>query len=144
MTRPVLLDTHVWVWLMLGDNRLGSASRRMLERAVRDGLLRVSVISVWEVAMLEAKGRLTLAADCESWVREALAAPGVRLAELTPHIAISSTRLPGVFHGDPADRMLIATARESDATLLTADQAILQYGREGYVHAVRAKPSSGT
>lgn len=144
MTRPVLLDTHVWVWLMLGDNRLGSASRRMLEKAVPDGLLRVSVISVWEVAMLEAKGRLTLAADCESWVREALAAPGVRLAELTPHICISSTRLPGVFHGDPADRMLIATARESDATLLTADQAILQYGSEGYVHAVRAEPSSGT
>ena len=84
--------------------------------------------------MLEDKGRLTLTADCESWVREALAAPGVRLAEITPHIAISSTRLPGVFHGDPADRLLIATARESAATLLTADQAILQYGSAGYVH----------
>ena len=140
MTRPVLLDTHVWVWLMLGDNRLGSANRRMLEAAVPDGRLRVSVISVWEVAMLEAKGRLTLAADCESWVREALAAPGIRLAELTPHIAICSTRLPGVFHGDPADRMLVATARESDAALLTADQAILQYGSEGYVHAMCAEP----
>lgn len=140
MTRPVLLDTHVWVWLMLGDSRLGGASRRMLEKAVRDGLLRVSVMSVWEVAILEAKGRLTLAADCESWVREALSAPGIRVADLTPHIAISSTRLPGVFHGDLADRMLIATARESDATLLTADHAILKYGREGHVHAVRAEP----
>lgn len=146
MTRLVLLDTHVWVWLMLGDNRLGGASRRMLEKAVSDGRLRVSVISVWEVAMLEAKGRLTLAADCESWVQEALAAPGIRLAELTPHIAISSTRLPGTFHGDPADRMLIATARESEATLVTADQAILQYGSAGYVHAVRCggfSPSAG-
>lgn len=139
MTRPILLDTHVWVWLMLGDNRLGSANRRILEKAVPDGRLRVSVISVWEVAMLEAKGRLTLAADCESWVREALAAPGVRLAELTPHIAISSTRLPGVFHGDSADRILIATARESEAAFLTADQAILQYGSEGHVHAMRAE-----
>ena len=138
MTRPVLLDTHVWVWLMLGDNRLGSANRRMLERAAPDGRLRVSVISVWEVAMLEAKGRLTLAADCESWVRAALAAPGIQLAELTPHIAISSTRLPGEFHGDPADRLLIATAREGGAALLTADQAILQYGRAGHVHAVEA------
>ena len=138
MMRPVLLDTHVWVWLLLGDGRMGKDSRRMLEKAVPDGRLRVSVISVWEVAMLEAKGRLTLAADCESWVREALAAPGVRLAELTPHIAVSSTRLPGVFHGDPADRMLVATARECEAVLLTADQAILQYGREGHVHAVSA------
>lgn len=140
MMRPVLLDTHVWVWLMLGDSRLGGANRRMLEKAVPDGRLRVSVISVWEVAMLEAKGRLALAADCESWVREALAAPGVRLAEITPHIAIASTRLPGVFHSDPADRMLIATARESEAALLTADEAILQYGSEGHVHAVRAEP----
>jgi len=140
MTRPVLLDTHVWVWLMLGDNRLGSVNRRMLEKAVPDGHLRVSIISVWEVAMLEAKGRLTLAGDCASWVREALAAPGLRLAELTPPIAIASTRLPGVFHGDPADRILIATARESEATLLTADQAILQYGSAGYVHAARAEP----
>ena len=144
MTRPVLLDTHVWVWLMFGDNRLGSANRRMLEKAVPEGRLRVSVISVWEVAMLEAKGRLTLAADCESWVREALAAPGIRVAELTPRIAVSSTRLPGVFHGDPADRMLVATARESEATLLTADEGILHYADEGYVHAVRAEPSSGT
>ena len=140
MTREVLLDTHVWVWLMLGDNRLGNTTLRMLAKAVPDGRLRVSVISVWEVAMLEAKGRLTLAADCESWVREALAAPGIRLAELTPHIAISSTRLPGTFHGDPADRMLVATARESGATLVTADESVLQYGSEGYVHVVRAEP----
>ena len=139
MTRPILLDTHVWVWLMLGDNRLGRANRRMLEKAVPDGRLRVSVISVWEVAMLETKGRLTLALDCESWVQEALAAPGVRLAELTPHIAISSTNLPGVFHGDPADRMLVATARETDALFLTADQAILEYAAQGHVHALRAE-----
>ena len=139
MTPSVLLDTHVWVWLMLGDRRLGTAARRLLEKAVPEGRLRVSVISVWEVAMLESKGRLTLASDCESWVQEALAAPGVQLAELTPHIAISSTRLPGAFHGDPADRMLVATARESGATLLTADQSILEYGRKGHVHTVRAE-----
>jgi len=139
MTRQVLMDTHVWVWLLLGDNRLGSSSRRMLEKAALDGRLCVSVISVWEVAMLEAKGRLTLTADCESWIREALAAPGIRLVELTPRIAISSTRLPGAFHGDPADRMLVATAREFDATLFTADQAILQYGDEGLVHTSRVE-----
>ncbi|MBM4143619.1 MAG: type II toxin-antitoxin system VapC family toxin [Lentisphaerae bacterium] len=139
MTRPILLDTHVWVWLMLGDNRLGTANRRMLERAVPDGRIRVSIISAWEVAMLEAKGRLILASDCESWVREALAAPGIHLAELTPHIAVCSTRLPGIFHGDPADRVLIATARESEASLLTADEAILRYGKEGNVHTLRAE-----
>ena len=140
--RSILLDTHVWVWLMLGDNRLDGAHRRMLEKAVPDGRLCVSIISVWEVAMLEAKGRLSLAADCDSWVREALAAPGVRLAELTPRIAVSSTRLPGVFHGDPADRILVATARETEAILLTADQAILHYAGEGHVQALRADAES--
>ena len=136
MTRLILLDTHVWVWLMLGDNRLGARSRRMLEKAAPNRRLRVSVISVWEVAMLEAKGRLTLATDCESWVREALSAPGILMAELTPGVAIASTRLPGAFQGDPADRILVATARESGAVLLTADEAILKYGRAGHVQVV--------
>lgn len=136
MTHPILLDTHVWVWLMLGDNRLGKGSLRMLEQAAPHGRLRVSVISVWEVAMLEAKGRLTLETDCENWVRESLSAPGLGLAELTPRIAVASTRLPGVFHGDPADRILVATARESGAVLLTADQAMLKYGAEGHVRTV--------
>ena len=140
MTRPILLDTHVWVWLMLGDKRLGKSNRRMLEEAAPHKRLHVSVISVWEIARLEAKGRLNLEADCEGWARAALAAPGIALAELTPRIAISCTRLPGVFHGDPADRMLIATARESGATLLTADEAILKYSREGHVTAVCAEP----
>ena len=140
MTKRILLDTHVWVWLMLGDKRIGRATRGMLEKAVPDGRLLVSVISAWEVAMLEVKGRLTLASDCETWVRDALAAPGIRLTDLTPHIAISSTRLPGAFHGDPADRILVATARELEAVLLTADQGILQYASGGHVQAMRAEP----
>ena len=138
MNRPVLLDTHVWVWLMLGDSRLGKRSRRMVEQAVPDARVRVSIISVWEVAMLEANGRLTLTTDCESWIREAVAAPGIQLVELTPRIAVLSTRLPGTFHGDPADRILVATARECGATLLTTDKAILQYGRKGHLYTVAA------
>jgi len=139
VSRPVVLDTHVWVWLMLGDDRFGQNARRTVEAAVPGGCLRVSVISVWEVAMLEQKGRLNLGDDCETWVRNALAAPGIRLAEVTPHIAVCSARLPGLFHGDPADRMLVATARESDAVLLTADRQILRYAAEGHVRAVSAE-----
>ena len=133
MNRPLLLDTHVWIWLMLGDSRLGKPARKLLEEAVPAGRLLVSIISVWETAMLEVKGRITLAADCDSWIRQALAAPGVRLAELTPAIAVSSTRLPSPFSGDPADRILVATARETGATLVTADRAILDYGRRGHL-----------
>lgn len=139
MSRPVVLDTHVWVWLMFGEDRLGRNARRTIEAAVPDGCLRVSVISAWEVAMLEQKGRLNLGDDCETWVRNALAAPGTRLAEVTPHIAVCSTRLPGAFHGDPADRMLVATARECDAVFLTADREVLRYAAEGHVRAVSAE-----
>lgn len=138
MTRPLLLDTHVWIWLMLGDSRLGKPSRKLLEEAVPAGRLLVSIISVWETAMLEVKGRITLAADCDSWIRQALSAPGVRLAELTPEIAVSSTRLPPPFSGDPADRILVATARETGATLVTADRAILDYARRGHLRTAAA------
>ena len=88
--------------------------------------------------MLEAKGRIRFWMDCMDWVDQALAAPGISLVPLTPEIAIASSRLPGGFHGDPADRIIVATAREMDAALITRDRKILAYGREDYVTAVEA------
>jgi len=102
---------------------------RVVEEAARFGLVGVSAISVWEVAMLEAKGRIRLSKDCLSWVNEALRAPGLGLIPLTPEIAVDSSRLPGVFHGDPADRILVATARRQGAIFLTRDEKILSYGK---------------
>ena len=81
--------------------------------------------------MLEAKGRIRLAKDCLAWVHDALTSPGISLVPLTPEIAVESSRLPGTFHGDPADRILVATARLLGATLLTRDAKILTYGK-GY------------
>ncbi len=137
-TETLVLDTHVWVWLMQGASELKPALRKRLQAAARNGGLRVSVISVWEVAMLEAKGRLVFAEDCQHWVRRALAAPGLRLEPLSTEVAIASTRLPGRFRGDPADRMLIATARELAGLLVTADRAVLQYARRGHLRVVPA------
>ena len=70
---------------------------------------------------------------CEEWVRQALVSPGLTLAPLTPEIAIESSRLPGVFHGDPADRIIVATARRMRARVLTADERTLEYGRQNHV-----------
>jgi PIN domain nuclease of toxin-antitoxin system len=98
----------------------------------------LSVISVWEVALLEAKGRVSLQMDCEAWVRRALAAPGLTLAPLTSEIAIQSTRLPGVLHGDPADRLIVATARAHGAVLMTKDRRLLAYGRAKHVRVISA------
>jgi PIN domain nuclease of toxin-antitoxin system len=93
--------------------------------------------------MLEAKGRILFDEDCGEWVRCALAAPGLSLFPLTPEIAIASTRLPGSLHGDPADRLIVATARCCGATLITADGAILAYGKAGHVRILAASMSSG-
>jgi PIN domain nuclease of toxin-antitoxin system len=96
------------------------------------------VISVWEVGLLDSKGRISLTMDCERWITEALATPGLQLAPLTPAIALHSTRLPGEFHGDPADRMLVATARMEGAQLLTKDQRILDYARMKHIRVLSA------
>jgi PIN domain nuclease of toxin-antitoxin system len=108
----------------------------MVEQAAARGNVLLSVISVWELGILEAKGRVRLQSPCDQWVREALATPGLSLAPLTPEIALESSRLPGLFHGDPADRIIVATARSLGARLLTRDQKMIEYGRQRHVKVV--------
>ena len=132
-----MLDTHVWVWLLNGDEVLkGSKCLPVIERAVEHSQIRISAISVWEIGMLESKGRIRFPVSCIDWVQRALAAPGISLVPLTPDIAVESSRLPGNFHGDPADRILIATARKLKAVVITRDKQILQYGKENYVEVL--------
>ena len=137
-TQPLyLLDTHVWLWLMAGQEPLASSpARATLAAGATRRARRVSVISAWEVGMLEAKGRIGLPGGCDAWTRQALAAPGLSLAPLTPQIAIASSRLPGTFHGDPADRILAATARALDAHIVTRDRRILDYAGDGHVSVI--------
>jgi PIN domain nuclease of toxin-antitoxin system len=124
----LLLDTHAWVWTIEDDaRRLGRRARRLLGRAeVRDEV-RVSPVSIFEVTALHAAGRLRLAISAEQWVRSALSAPGVRLAEVTPAITIDAGAIPRTALADPLDRILVATARALDATFLTNDRPILEY-----------------
>jgi len=136
---PVLLDTHCWIWSQLGHvHEFSAAGLSALRQAAADGILLVSIISVWEVALLESKRRLHLNMDCLEWVRQALETPGLSLVPLTPEIAVDSTRLPGGLHADPADRILVATARNIGARLITRDQALLDYGRRHHARIVSA------
>ncbi len=138
MKAPLLLDTHALIWLMEGVTLLSRTARRVAEEAANEGLLRVSAISLWEITTLESKGRISFDRDCQTWINEMLATPGLLLVPLTSEIAVQSTRLPGIFHGDPADRILIATARVLNATLLTSDAKIRDYAKAGYLSVVRA------
>ena len=139
----LVLDTHVWIWVLEGiKGELSAATVRQIEKAAAASALAVSAISVWEVAMLEKRGRITLSRSIDEWTKAALTAPGIRLVDLSPEIALESTRLPGDPHGDPADRIIMATARVLGGTLVTRDKQILDYASSGHIRARDAKKRS--
>ena len=136
---PLLLDTHVLVRLIDGNQKLGVRAREAIRLAYSEDRAVVSAITPWEIALLISKGRLTLEREVLTWIHAALAVPGVRLIPLEPELAVSSTRLPWEMHPDPADRILVATARHLGATLVTADQALLDFSGKGHFRALDAR-----
>ena len=122
----IVLDTHVWVWWVHGDGQLPERYRACLQQTESEGF-GISAISCWEVAKLVEYGRLRLPCPVSEWLGLALAYPGVRLLDLTPQIAVASTQLPGAFHRDPADQIIVATARVHDCPIVTLDARILAY-----------------
>jgi PIN domain nuclease of toxin-antitoxin system len=136
----LLLDTHVWLWLALGiPRKLRPQTIKRIEQAATESTLGVSIVSVWEIGLLEAAQRLRLPMTAEEWVAHALKRFDLRLIGLDqPRIVLDSCRLPGGFHADPADRVLVATARAENAVLVTRDKKILDYGRAGHVRVLAA------
>ena len=123
----ILLDTHVWVWWSIDSERLSAGHRRLIDEGEQDGI-GVSVFSFWEVAMLAARNRVDLGGGTvEQWFARVSAIPTLHVLPLTPQIALDSTTLPGAFHADPADRIIVATARAYAMPLLTEDRQILGY-----------------
>ena len=128
----ILLDTHVWIWTVEDDTRrLGLGARRLIVRTEASGVVRVSPISFFEVAALHTAGKVRFNRSLEQWIRDGI--EHARVAELTTDIAVDAGSIPRTALADPADRLLVATARHLDATLLTADRAILAYARGGHV-----------
>lgn len=119
----IVFDTHAWVWFAADNRLLSDAAIDAIQDADRIG---VSAISVWEVGMLCAKGRLQVAPDVRQGVDAALALDRVELLPLSPEVAVLSTKL--ALHGDPADRIIVATAQVAGAQLVTKDERIQQSG----------------
>jgi PIN domain nuclease of toxin-antitoxin system len=128
LTGSLLLDTHVLVWLLDDSARITEQIYGEIQQAADEDQLFVSAITPLEIALLAAMGKLRLSRDVAEWINAALSLPGIRLEPLSPAISVASTRLPWEAHGDPADRILLATARHLNATLVTADQQMLDYG----------------
>ncbi|MGL5878894.1 MAG: type II toxin-antitoxin system VapC family toxin [Xenococcaceae cyanobacterium] len=121
----IVLDTHIWVWWVDGNRRLTKATEQWIQQYQSQGL-GVSIISCWEVAKLVENNKLVLSCSVSEWLNDALAYPGVQLLDLTLPIAVESTQLVG-FHRDPADQIIVATARIYNCPLLTVDDKILNY-----------------
>lgn len=122
----IILDTHVWIWWVHDDPQLPLGHKSVLKSQEPTGL-GISAISCWEVAKLVEYGRLRLSEPLPSWMEKALSYPGIQVLPLTPEIAIESTQLPQPFHKDPADQIIVATARIYDLGLMTCDIKILAY-----------------
>ena len=123
----VVLDTQAWVWWAHDISKLSRRALSAIKAAEKEDGIRVSVISVWEIALKCELGKLDLSQDIHEWVRHASSYPNLVVESLSPVDAIESTRLPGAFHKDPADRIIVAMSRRYGAHLVTSDGLIRAY-----------------
>lgn len=137
--RAVLLDTCAVIWLANGDRMAPAALEAIRAAAMADGVF-VSPVSAWEVGLLSRprgnRAPVAFLPDPKTWFARVMAAPGAREAPLTPGIAVDASWLPGELHGDPGDRLIIATARDRGIPVVTRDAAVLAYGAAGLVGGV--------
>jgi PIN domain nuclease of toxin-antitoxin system len=122
----IVLDTHALLWWVNGDSQLSPLALDAIEHEMQasEGEILISAISAWETALLVEKGRLTLSMTTDDWLETVEEIEGVRFVAVDVATAVESTRLPGEFHRDPADRMIVALARRFNAGLITADEKI--------------------
>lgn len=130
----ILLDTHVWLWAMNGNTEyLSKEFCKFFNKIIKTKNVMISPMSIWEIGMLVDKGRIEIGMDTLDWINQALDVQGMQLLPITPRIAIQSTKIPGSLHGDPVDRLLIASAYEENAVLVTCDKKILEFGCEKFI-----------
>jgi PIN domain nuclease of toxin-antitoxin system len=134
--QPLLLDTHTAIWITRNESLAPRAVEVMNAAHQAAGIVFVSPITAWEVGLLVSRNRLNLLMTPQRWFSRLLNVPGMRLADLSPDILIASSFLPGNPPRDPADRILLATARDLGAALITRDRLLLKYGEDGQVSTI--------
>jgi PIN domain nuclease of toxin-antitoxin system len=136
MNQPILLDTCAAIWLADGAP-LAQAAMEALNHAAGVNLpLQLSPITAWEIGLLARKGRFKSSLSPQRWFERLESLPGIRLCELSSRVLLDSCFLPGALHGDPADRIIAATAREYGFTVMTRDRRLLDYAGQGYLSAL--------
>ncbi len=136
MSGDYLVDTHVWLWYAQGDQQhLPSPQADWLTELDSQGRLRLSIMSVWELGLLAAKNRIHLGCVVRDWVESFLRRTRFQIIDCGVDVVLEANSLPGSFHPDPADRLIVATARHHGLTLITEDRKVLDYAAQGYLRA---------
>lgn len=134
----ILLDTNILLWMAEGDDRLGRKARRRIDEEVAAGNVIVSAISFWEIGMLIEKSRISLSMPLADFAEMLVQRREIEMVSVDTTIAIETANLPPGLHGDPGDRMLVATARHLACPVVTTDGKILAYAAQGHVRAIDA------
>lgn len=124
----VLLDTHIWLWWLLGDGSLSTVERNSLNQLASNGNLSISWVSVWETELLERKGRVSLFPNFQAWIEQATNPDVVTVLHADTDVVIAQRKLPEIFHSDPADRLIVTTSILSGFPLATHDRKIIESG----------------
>ena len=138
MKEFLLLDTNVVVWLTLEQEKLPSHIKQKIDLELQNGTVMISSITLWEIAMLAEKKRINIFEPLASFLQSIAEIKGLTVLEISPMIAAESVRLPDNFHGDPSDRIIVASALCNGGTLLTKDRKILDWAQMGHIKALEA------
>ncbi len=133
----ILLDTHVLIWYVNG-NEIKKSTRKIMDSAIETHTIYLAAISLWEMSMLVAKKRIILEMPCLEWINRVIRELHLQIAHITPNIAVESCNLPENFHGDPADRLIVGTARAEGMSLVTRDSVILEFGKTKLLSVIKA------
>jgi len=123
----IIIDTHVLLWWINDQNKLSEKAVNIINEQIDKGVILVSSISIWEICLLIKKDKISLNLDLDRWIEKVEKLPFLRFIPVNNQIAQKSVNLPGVFHSDPADRIMVATAREKGAVFITSDEKIRKY-----------------
>jgi PIN domain nuclease of toxin-antitoxin system len=124
----ILLDTHVWWWSVSEPEKLSEGAYKKIQET-SPGHRTISSISIWEFAMMASRKKIELKMAPGEWLAYALGKTGIKVMEISPDVALDACNLPGEFHKDPADRIIVATARVNNMQLVTKDERILNYSQ---------------
>lgn len=133
-----LLDTHVACWAVLDADRISTNTRKIIEEALSVEKLAIADISLWEIAMLIQRRRLIVSLPLQQWIQQVVESLQLQVIPMTSQIVGDSVQLPENFHADPADQLIVATARCMNATLITRDEKILSWAKSGFVRILAA------